>query len=102
MFGSSTPKTTVTEVLKASFGITFLGATTEQKLALIECCAFLMRRRSYSLREAVACIPEVAMPQPVCLCSFRLDPCEGLILIALLYGGLRRDFACSEDSDLEE
>ena len=97
------PKNTVTEVLRNSFGITFLAATTDQKLALIECCAFLMRQGSYSLREAITVItPEVVMPPPVRLCSLRMSPQEGLTLFALLYGAISRDFASPANSQFLE
>jgi hypothetical protein len=94
-----TQKTTVTQVLTNSFGTTFLKATTDQKLALIECSAFLMRQGNYSLREAISIVtPEVVMPPPVRLCSLRLDGfSEGLTLLALLYGGVNRDCGNNEE-----
>jgi hypothetical protein len=91
-------KASITQVLTDAFGVTFLQATTDQKLVLIECSAFLMRRGG-SLREAISLItPEVAMPPGVRFCSLPLDSYrEGLTLIALLYGGVNRDCGAFED-----
>jgi hypothetical protein len=90
-------RASVTQVLTDNFGPTFLLATTDQKLALIECSASLMRRGG-SLREAIAFLtPEVPMPTAVRFCSSHLESYrEGLTLIALLYGGVNRDSGAFE------
>jgi hypothetical protein len=95
---SGTAKASITQILTDAFGPTFLLATTDQKLALIECSASLMRRGG-SLREAIAFLtPEVAMPPSVRFCSGHLESYrEGLTLIALLYGGVNRDCGSFED-----
>jgi len=86
-------KASVTQTLTDTFGITFLRATTDQKLALIECVAFLMRQSDYSLQEAITVVtPEVQMPVFVSFCDLKLENVrEGLTLLALLYGGVNRD-----------
>lgn len=94
---------TITQLLADTFGVSFLKATTDQKLALLECSAFLMRQPSYSLRDAIAAIePEVGMPPAVALSKLRLENFrEGLTLLALLWGGVNRDCGVvpSEDQD---
>jgi len=90
----------VTQVLTDTFGITFLRATTDQKLALIECAAFLMRQSDYCLRDVITVItPEVTMPPAVRNCNLPLEDFrEGLTLLALLYGSVNRDCGgASED-----
>jgi hypothetical protein len=89
----------ITQTLTDTFGITFLQATTSQKLALIECVAFLMRQSDYCLRDALVIItPEVTMPPAVSFCDLLLEDFrEGLTLLALLYGGINRDYDVLED-----
>jgi hypothetical protein len=86
----------ITQALTDTFGITFLRATKEQKLALMECVAFLMRQSDYSLRDVIAAIePPVKMPSAIALSKLKLESFkEGLILLALLYGGVNRN--CSD------
>lgn len=95
---------TITQLLTETFGVSFYKATTDQKLALLECSAFLMRQPSCSLQDALAAIePEVMMPQAVALSKLQMENFrEGLTLLALLYGGVNRDcsvFSPSEDQD---
>jgi hypothetical protein len=87
-------KASITETLTDTFGITFLKATTDQKLALIECTAFLMRQSNYCLQDAIIIVvtPEVQMPPVVECCTLHLENFrEGLTLLALLYGAVNRD-----------
>jgi len=60
-----------------------------------------MRQSDYSLRDAIAAIePSVKMPSVIALSKLKLESFkEGLILLALLYGGVNRDCGgVSEDS----
>jgi hypothetical protein len=95
------PPTSITQLLTKTFGVAFGKATTDQKLALIECSAFLMRQNDYSLRDAIAAIePTVRMPPAIAFSKLKLDSFgEGLTLLALLYGGINRDCSgvASED-----
>ena len=101
LFGTAKPSPSITGILTETFGVAFGRASTDQKLALIECVAFLMRQSDYSLRDAIAAIePSVKMPSVIALSNFKLESFkEGLILLALLYGGVNRDCGgVSEDS----
>ena len=93
-------ETSITQTLTTAFGITFSQASQNQKLALIECTAFLMRETDYYLKEALCILtPEVPMPPELSSCNLTLkDFREGLTLLALLYGGVTRDYGgISED-----
>jgi hypothetical protein len=92
-FASSSAEPSITQLLTTNFGICFDRATTDQKLALIECLAFLMREGRYSLQDAIVIVtPAVRMPPQLSLSKLRLENFkEGLTLLALLYGGLNRD-----------
>lgn len=92
-FPFSRPRPSINLLLTETFGVSFAKATTDQKLALIECSAFLMRQPEYSLRDAIAAIePTVRMPPAIEHSKLQLEGFkEGLILLALLYGGVNRD-----------
>lgn len=85
---------TITDLLIQAFGgVTFCSATTDQKLALTECVAFMMRESDYSLSEAIVVLtPSVRMPDTLRYSKKRLQNVqEGLTLLALLYGAVNRD-----------
>jgi hypothetical protein len=90
----------LTRLLTETFGITFSNASATQKMALVECIAFLMRSDgSYCLRDAIASMPEVEMPEALNSAITLKDCKEGLTLIALLYGGMNRDCSGVSEED---